>query len=75
MKITTKKSNSVQFIAESYEDRCLLTEMSRKMNNNKCYHEYIDTSKFERHERVTEVTLYITEPKNSLWSSMLPNEN
>jgi len=64
MKITTKKSKLVRFIAETYEDRCLLTEMSRKMINNACYHEYIDTSRFEHHERVIDLTLYITEPKN-----------
>lgn len=65
MKIATKKSKSVRLVAESYEDRCLLTEISRKMNNNACYHEYIDTSAFDRHERVTELTLCITEPVNS----------
>lgn len=65
MKITTKKSKSIRLVAESYEDRCLLTEISRKMNNNACYHEYIDTSAFDRHERVTELTLCITEPVNS----------
>ncbi len=64
MKITTKKSKLVRFTAETYEDRCLLTEMSRKMNNNACYHEYIDTSAFEQHERVIDLTLYITRPNN-----------
>lgn len=64
MKITTKKSKSVRLVAESYEDRCLLTEISRKLNNNACYHEYIDTSKFEHHERVTELSVFITEPDN-----------
>ena len=68
MKITTKKSKLVRFIAETYEDRCLLTEISRKMHNNVCYHEYTDTSAFEQHDRVIDLTLYITEPKN--WSGL-----
>jgi hypothetical protein len=62
MKIINKNSKSIRFLAEGYEDRCFLTEISDKMNNNNFHHEHVDifnSRVFEHHERVFDLTLYI----------------